>query len=115
MAWEFFEGKRRKGRFEVSLTPSGKLSISTPAYEKWFKGCKGVVLAYDEENRRIGLKPVYESCPHMYSLTPCRRDGKGGYYVAAVAFFKHCGIPLPEQPIRKRAYQEGEMVVIDLD
>jgi len=115
MAWRPFEEKWGKGRFEVSLTPSGKVGVSRTVYEKWLRGCKGVILAYDDERRRIGIKPAFEPYANMYSLTPARKDGRGGFYIAAVAFFKQHKIPLPQKPVRKVAYKEDDFVVIDLD
>jgi len=114
LAWQLFEQKGR-GKLQISLLPGGKLGISTLAYELWFKGCSGVILAYDDEKKRIGLKPVSEPRENMYTLNPYRPDRKGGYYIAAAAFFRNFEIPIPEKPIRKKPYEEDGFVVIDLD
>jgi len=113
--WKFFGGKGGKGGLQITLTPSGKLSISLAAYEKWFKDSCGVLLAYDEENRRIGLKPVSEPCKDMYAICPSRADRRGGYCIGVRAFFKYLGLPLPQKAVAKQAYEEDGFVVIDLD
>ena len=72
MTWKVFERKWGKGKFEVSITPAGKIGISHPIFERWFKGCQGVILAYDDKKHRIGLKPTSEPCENMYSFIPYR-------------------------------------------
>lgn len=116
MPWEIFEGKRSKtsGELLVSITKPGRVTLTLPVYEKFFKGYTHVLFAYDPEKRRIGIKPLKEPLPNAYPISHPSRVRTGGYYVTATAFFKHYDINL-EQPLRKVVYKEGDFVVIDLD
>lgn len=116
MAWEIFEGKRSKtsGELLVSITKPGRVTITLPVFEKWFKGYSHALFAFDSERRRIGIKPIKEPLPNSYPITRPSGARTGGYYIAATAFFNYYGIK-PENPIRKEVYKEGDFVVIDLD
>lgn len=116
MPWEIFKGKRSKtsGELLVSITKPGRVSITLPVYEKFFRGYTHALFAFDPEKRRIGIKPLKEPLPNSYPISRPSGTRTGGYYIAATAFFNHYGIKLGE-PLRKVVYKEGDFMVIDLD
>lgn len=69
---------RASGDATISLRKSGGIGISTAAMEQWFEDAEGAEIYFDEEERRLGLKPVEESTDDSYSIS---RSNSGGSIV----------------------------------
>lgn len=59
----------------ISLRKSGGIGINQPALDEYFENAEAAEFYYDQENNRIGLKPVDEKQDDNYTLT---RSESGG-------------------------------------
>ncbi|NOZ73784.1 MAG: hypothetical protein GXO90_00145 [FCB group bacterium] len=79
MAFQVYH-PRAVGRSSVtiSVSPSGRIGLSTLCFNTYFKGARNVELYYDRSANKIGLKPCQEPSKHSMRLTAI---GKGPSYL----------------------------------
>ena len=97
----------------IKLAGDSEISANGAATESWFKGKGFVLLAYDEENRLLGLKPTNSSQDAYKWGFGKKRAAEGSARLTAKAFFKHIGLKLERPTIfNPRWDEEAGMVVI---
>ena len=117
-AFEVF--KRRAQRIKatepiIKLAGDSEIWANGAAIDSWFKGKGFVLLAYDEKNRLVGLKPTSSSQNAYKWGFGKKRVAEGSARLTAKAFFKHIGLKLDRPTIFKPRWdEEAGMVVIDL-
>lgn len=94
MPFEEFTQRKARTRFgypTVTLLRSGGLSLNKAAYEL-LKEPATVVLAFDKEEQKIGVRPGRQQEEHAYVVNHVSDDS---YWVAAQGFLKFYGIRVP--------------------
>jgi len=120
MAFEKFDeagsGRGRPATTDpmISLRKSGSVGVNQAAVNEYFDDNDGAVLYYDEEENRIGIKPVSDNEADEAAYTVSKSDSGGT--IAGTSFLKKYDL-VPEittqyDPIWD---EDEELVVIDLD
>ena len=122
MAFEKYEstGQGRGGGQtvpKISLRKSGSIGINNQALEQYFEDAGAVVMYYDDEENRVGLKPVEDKEAEDGAYTLSRSDSGGS--VTPISFLNQHGL-VPEittqyEPETVKVNQNLELVSIDLD
>lgn len=100
-------------RPEISINSKGKLGISRKIFEEYFGKNKYVLLAFDEEKKRIGLKPIPEKQSNSFKVSEVTtKQGYTTRHISAKNFFNHFRINLPIRVVN--IYQEEDFIVTDL-
>lgn len=111
MAFEEFTSKRRaiSDTPMVSLLKQGIFALNQACYNKYFKAYKYVILLFDKENNKIGLKPTNEVSSNTYNIR-VSRDGKLAN-ISAIAFLKFYKIPHNETKSYTCFWNEKEKIL----
>lgn len=96
----------------VSLRKSGGIGINSAAMEEHMPNAEFAHLYYDEENRKLGIKPVDEEDDNTYTIN--KTESSGG--ITPTSFMKRHGL-IPEVTTRYFVEwnDDKEMLVFDLD
>jgi len=99
---------------KVSLRKSGSIGINQVALGEYFDENEGAVLYYDEEENRIGIKPVADKATDDAAYTVSKNDSNGT--IAGETFLNRYDI-LPEVTTQYTPQwnDDEDLVVIDLD
>jgi len=102
---------------KISLRKSGSIGINNEALEEFFPDAGAVVMYYDEDENRVGLKPVEdkEAEDGAYTLS---RSESGGSVTPSSFLNKHSLVPeitTQYEPELVTVNQNLELVSIDLD
>jgi len=113
MGFERFTASGRSFRPRISIRKNGQISLSQGAVQKFeLREVPYVVLFYDKEAQRIGIKPTHDpEEPGAYKL-----NHKGsGATISGLAFLDYFGIDHGRSQ-RYEAHwdEEHRMVVVDL-
>jgi len=120
MPFEKVEKNSRVGRGNVepmiSLRASKTIGINKQALEEFFQDATHVVLYYDPENKRLGLKPDAGEDDSGYKIS---RSNSGGS-VGCSSFLKQHDLVDEDQTRQYSPYEEElngdtELVAIDVD
>ena len=74
----------------VSITKNGCISLNKKCTHEFFEGCNQVELYYDEEDKKIGLKPLDSKTANSYNII--RKDSVQHTTIYGKAFLKHFGL-----------------------
>jgi len=87
MAFEEFKHKKSRGVLEprVSISNAGFFILNSGCMKQQFKGFDYVVLFWDKQSRKIGIKPVRRGFKHGYKLN--KNYGIGAF--CGRSFFIH--------------------------
>lgn len=102
---------------KISLRKSGSIGINREALEEYFEGAGAVVMYFDEEENRVGLKPVKDKDAEKGAYT--LSISESGASVTPSSFLNKYGL-IPEittqyEPELVTVNQSLELVSIDLD
>jgi len=120
MPFEKVEKNSRVGRGSaepmISLRASKTIGINKQALDEYFEDATHVVLYYDEENDRLGLKPDKGEDDSGYTIS---RSNSGGS-VGCSSFLKHHDLVDEDQTRQYEPYTyelnaDTELVAIDVD
>jgi len=120
MPFEKVEKNSRVGRGSaepmISLRASKTIGINKQALDEYFEDATHVVLYYDEENDRLGLKPDAGEDDSGYTIS---RSNSGGS-VGCSSFLKHHDLVDEDQTRQYEPYTyelnaDTELVAIDVD
>ena len=122
MAFEKFEstGQGRGGGEtvpKISLRKSGSIGINNEALEEFFEDAGAVVMYFDEDENRVGLKPVEDKEAEDGAYTLSRSDS-GGSVTPSSFLNKHGLIPditTQYEPEMVKVNQNLELISIDLN
>jgi len=94
MAWVEFEGKRSKfGPPAVTISRAGVFVFNSACIRRFFNGYKYVKLFWNDDGKRIGIKPLSSMENSAYTISiPVR----GGANFSSPAFLSHFGINYSE-------------------
>jgi hypothetical protein len=94
MAFELFTKKQSHGGPPaVAITKRGHFSINSSAVDRLNK-TKYVHLYWDQEQSKVGLRPLAKKDEHSYLINYSTRGNVGA--VSASAFLKDLGYPIKE-------------------
>jgi len=94
----------------ISILKQGSFGINGSAAARYFKDAEFVVMLYDKEGKRIGLRPVKEPTPNSY---PLRRSKKGNsLQITGQKFLRHYEIAHPETKRYPCDWLENENLVV---
>lgn len=90
MAFEEFTKKKSRGSTElkVSISRAGLFILNSASVNQHFKGFDYVVLLWDSENRKVGIKPVKDHRDNAYTVN----TNKSVASISGTAFLGHCGL-----------------------
>jgi hypothetical protein len=111
----FVEFRQRGGRgrfgFPVlTLLRSGGFNLNGAAYQELGRPSK-VVLAYDVEDKRIGVRRAEGEEPYAY---PVREVSSDSFWVAAQGFLRYYGLEDRSATRRYKAQLDGNYLAVDL-
>ena len=118
MAFEKFRKKptaRSKGPL-ISIRKEAYIAVNGKAVQAYFGQRRHVHLLFDEEKRRVGIKPLRDEEIDPYAVR-CRNviEGKG-VMIYAATFLRHYGIAVEGSRIYAPRWDgQAGMLVIDLD
>ena len=115
MAFEIFNKKVQiKGSPGVTFTKMGRLAFNMFATKEFqVKGIEKVLLLWDKETRRVGVKPLTGNDPRSYKLHPGVRGNGCGF--SATTFLDHIGYDVSESRSMDALWDDGEkMFVIEV-
>lgn len=91
MAFKEFQGMRMHGGDPaVSLTRYGNFSLNSKAIAQYFTGCRFAKLYWDEDTKKVGIKPMKKKEQYAYSLNISPKGNVGSF--SATAFCRAYGI-----------------------
>lgn len=98
----------------VSLRKSGSIGINSTAMEEFFEDAEAAIMYYDEEENRVGIRPVDSPDADEHAYTISMTEGTGT--ITPVSFLEHHNL-VPEMTTQYRPEWNGnhELVVVDLD
>lgn len=96
----------------ISLRKSGGIGINQPALDEYFENSEAAEFHYDQENNRVGLKPVDEKQSDNYALT---RSDSGGSITPKNPLKRFDLIPDITTRYEPEWDDDEELVVIDVD
>jgi len=114
MSFQEFTAKNVKsgGEPRVTISKQGIISLNKSCYRRFIKP-KGefVVLMYDADKKKIGIKPVGKDVAHAYKM----RNAAGQPQISGTAFLNHHDIR-PNKTTRYKAEwdEKSQAVVISL-
>jgi len=100
---------------KISLRKTGSIGINQPALEEYFdEDDEYVILYFDEENNKLGLRGVEEESEETYTLT---RSDSGGAVTPLSELKKYDLKPdiTTQYSPERETIDNTELVVIDLD
>lgn len=112
MPFEEFRQKGGRAKFgfpAITLMRSGGIALNRLAYDDLGRPTR-VVLAYDRETTRIGIRASDGSEDFAY---PVRQLGEDSWAVAGKSFVRYFGIAV-NRTTRHRAAMDGNYMTIDL-
>ena len=112
MTFEEFVPKKAPPAREpmISILKQGSFGINGSAVERYFKDAEYVVLLYDKEAKRIGIRPIKDATSNSY---PLRRAKKGNtVQITGQKFLRHYGIEHPETKRYPCEWLEKEKLVV---
>jgi hypothetical protein len=113
MPFEEFTGKGGRTRFgypAITLLRSGGLSLNQAAFDRLSRPVT-VVLAFDRDTRRIGVRG---GLPQESFAYPVRKTSDDAYWVAAQSFLRYYGIDV-QATERYRCEDDERYLVVDLN
>jgi hypothetical protein len=115
MAFEEFQGKRSHGgEPAVSISKSGNFILNSKVVSTYFSDKKYAKLYWDEQQRKIGIKPVASKDTASYSVNFSPRGGVASF--SGTAFLKAHGIPYTETRSIDASWDEKEgLLVLKVD
>jgi len=118
MAWEQFKSKGGKFTPQITLNKSGGFGMTSGAHHRHeLDKYNGVILYYDKEANKVGVRLVVELEPGMFRLK--KRPEQKGAYFSARSFLEAYNID-PKQQAGRYDFEEvsdqqnGNMFVIQL-
>jgi hypothetical protein len=87
---------RSGGEIKAALTRQRSIRFSSGASEKFFKNTEYCILLFDQETRRIAVKPVAKKIGHAYRVLRLG-NSKTQAEISIASFMKYFSIPLPEK------------------
>lgn len=102
---------------KISLRKSGSIGINNKALEEYFPDAGAVVMYYDDDENRVGLKPVTDKDAEDGAYTLSRSDS-GGSVTPSSFLNQHDLVPditTQYSPEMVKVNQNLELVSIDLD
>lgn len=70
MVWKEFTPRQKAwGKPVISIHRNGYLAVNSQAKEKYFKGHSHVVLFFDPEENKLGMKPVKLASRKAYKIS----------------------------------------------
>ncbi len=115
MPFEVYTGPaRRRPRLPAArISTRGRIMFNKSAMAQYMDGVKAVILAYDKDANRIGIKPVEPGNTNAYTFN-VRKTTLGGS-IPAKRFFDHYKIEIPSGGWNNLAIQrEGEFYTLQL-
>ncbi len=104
----------KEKRPPISINVKGKIGLSRSAYEEFFQGNEFVLLAYDEQEKRLGFKPIAEKQPNSFKISKVvTKQGYVTRHISAKNFFNHFNLSLPVKVTN--VYQEDDFLVAELN
>ena len=101
MSYEVFEKKGRVTKPpKIIIQPKGIVWMNVDCVRRWFPGCPEVVLFFDKEQRKIGIKPAREKSENSYTIAP---NGT----ISCTALFRKMGI-IPLKKVCKLRWNDKE-------
>src|SRR5208337_567789 len=95
MAFEEFQGKRSHGgEPAVSISKSGNFILNSKVIAAYFSDKKYAKLYWDQEQKKIGIKPMAAKDASSYAVNFSPKGGVGSF--SGTAFLKAYGIPYKE-------------------
>lgn len=101
----------------ISLRKSGSIGINNEALDEFFGDAESVVMYYDEDENRVGMKPVDDPSEEEGTYTLSRSDS-GGSVTPSAFLRQHDLIPditTQYEPALVEVNQNLELVSINLD
>ncbi len=107
------EFKKRNDQPVLTINKKGRIGINRQAYESWFADNEFVLLAYDPDNKRIGIKSSSKDRNTFKVSRHTSKKGHQSFYINALSFLNHYNLT-PEKTEKKSAYHENDFVVINI-
>jgi hypothetical protein len=101
----------------ISLRKSGSIGINNKALEEYFGDANAVVIYYDEDDNRLGFKPVDDKDADEDAYTLSRSES-GGSVTPSSILNKHSLVPditTQYSPEEVKVNQNLELISVDLD
>jgi hypothetical protein len=111
MAFEEFTAKKRSNSKipMVSILKWGRISLNSECYTNYLKDCKLVILLYDAQHKKMGIRPTNQNLSHAFNL---KADKKGKLAnISAASFLEHYGIPYTESRSFACHWNETEKIL----
>jgi hypothetical protein len=111
MAFEEFTHKKRPVSDVpmVSILKQGVFGINQTCYKKYFKDYKYVIMLFDKEENKIGLKPTNNASHNTYTIRTSREGRLTN--ISAIAFLNHYGIKHDETRSYNCNWNEQEEIL----
>lgn len=117
MGFERYEPSQAQARGNplVSLRASGSIGLNNATVATHFSGCQWAELYYDDEDRRVGIKPVEEETDHAYSIQHGTEPSHGASIFAAGFLRDHQLLPAETTRYPPTWNERAALLAIDLD
>ncbi len=105
-----YELKQTQGKKpSVSITRGGALVLSTGCISAFFKGYDYAKLFWDDDNSKVGIKPMKKKDNFSYSLSYSKNRRVG--WLSGKSFLKNIGIEYKETTVYPAVWNEKERLV----
>ena len=111
MAYEIFTRKaRRTGSPTLAISKSGRIALNKAATATLEKNAvEFVLLLWDKENHKIGVRPITKKDPRAYNLKYGPKNN--GAYFSSKTFFDYVGIDYSQTRAFPATWLEDESIL----
>ena len=112
---EYTQKSIRSGAdIKAALTRQRSIRFSSAASEKFFKNIEHCVLLFDEETRRIAVKPIAKKVNHAYRIL--RLGGrKTQVEISIASFLRFFSIPVPAKSVHMKCLWDDQLAAVVLE
>ncbi len=110
MSFKLFTRKKSsRNNPTVAILKTGNMYFNGKFCEEFFKNVKYFNLYFDNENKKIGIKPVEN--PEIYSYSVREDSDRSGFAISAKSFYDECKIQYPETKGYNAQWNDEEKLI----